>query len=124
MLLQFSIERISLCWTSRIFPTPISIVYEPEDLFAVYEEVLAVNLTSPNWDQSTPFSFLLTIVTFLEGDATTKIQEIGASREIRLQEFLATPIVIFSDAWLGRMVSDPDMGKALVLATSSYRVLP
>lgn len=102
---------------------PIPMVYEPEDLFAIYEALLSVNLTSPDWDQSTPFSLLFTVITFLQNKINPQIRSTGTLPQIQLEQFLATPIVIFCDAWLGRLVSDLDMGKSLVLTASSYRVL-
>jgi len=103
-------------------PTPV--VYEPADLFAVYQQVLAINLNSTGWPTSTPFSLLLTITSFLQsnGSGDSQFQSLGSLRNIRLQEFLATPLIIYNDAWLGQNVSDPDMGKSLVLAIPSYRV--
>ena len=101
---------------------PISVLYEPEELFTIYHNVLAVNLSLPDWDQSTSFSLLLTVITFLQSVPDPQIQSLGALRQIRLQEFLATPIIIFNDVWLGSMVSDSDMGKAVALAVPSYRV--
>jgi len=102
---------------------PLPIIYEPSDLFNVYQKIFTVNLNSPGWDTSTPFSLLLSVSTFLLTSASQQIQSLGSLREIRLQEFLATPIVIYNDAWLGRAVSDSDMGKSLALAIPSYRVL-
>jgi hypothetical protein len=103
--------------------TPVPVVYEPSDLFAIYKSIFSLNLNSTTWDTSTQYSFLLTITTFLQGtDSETQIPSLGSIRQIRLQEFLATPIIVYNDAWLGRNVSDPDMGKSLVLAISSYRV--
>jgi hypothetical protein len=93
-------------------------------LFAFYEFVFAIDLNSTDFFTSTPYSFLLTVSSYLQGSGDpNQIEPIGGSSEIRLQEFLATPIVIYNDAWLGNTVSDSDMGKQLALAIPSYRVL-
>jgi hypothetical protein len=100
---------------------PLQVIYEPEELFAFYEFVFAIDLNSTDFFLSTPYSFLLTISSYLQG-SKNQIQPLGGSPQIRLQEFLATPTVIYNDAWLGLTVSDPDMGKSLALAIASYRV--
>ena len=102
---------------------PVPVMYEPHDLFTIYEKVLAVNLSMPDWPQSTSFSFLFSIITFLQVE-DPGIQPYTGLRQVRLNEFLATPILIYGDAWLGRVVKDSDMGKTLALAIPSYRVSP
>jgi hypothetical protein len=103
---------------------PLPVTYEPADLFAFYEFVFAINLNSTDFFTSSPYSFLFTVSSYLQGSRDpNQIEPIGGSSEIRLQEFLATPIVIYNDAWLGSTVSDPDMGEQLALAIASYRVL-
>lgn len=105
------------------FSEPIQVTYDPQDLFAFYEFVFAIDLNSTDFFLSTPYSFLLTISSYLQGSGSKgQIQPLGGSPQIRLQEFLATPTVIYNDAWLGLTVSDPDMGKSLALAIASYRV--
>ena len=101
---------------------PIPVTYEPEDFFAFYEAIFAVDLNSTSFPTSTPYSFLVTISSYLQGSGDNGIEPLGGSPRIRLQEFLATPIVIYNDAWLGLTSSEPGMGKNLVLAISSYRV--
>jgi len=100
---------------------PIPVTYEPEDFFAFYEYIFAVDLNSTDFPTSTPYSFLVTITSYLQG-SDNQIEPLGGSPGIRLQEFLATPVVIYNDAWLGLTVSEPGMGKSLALAIASYRV--
>jgi hypothetical protein len=103
-------------------PTPVS--YEPEDFFAFYQYIVKLDQTLPpeQLTTSTPYSFLLTMTKYLRGSKSNRIEPLGGSKQIRLQEFLATPIIIYNDAWLGQTTDDPDMGKSLSLATTSYRV--
>lgn len=101
---------------------PVPVTYEPTDFFAFYEHIFAVDLNSTDFDRSTPFSLLVTISSYLQGAGHNGIQPLGGSPLIRLQEFLATPVVIYNDAWLGLTASEPDMGKSLALAITSYRV--
>jgi hypothetical protein len=103
---------------------PIPVMYEPEDLFALYQFIFNVNLNSSEFETSTPFSLLLTVSSFLQGTGDGPIDYLKATTQTRLREFLATPVIIYSDAWLGLPISEPDMGKTLALATASYRVQP
>ena len=102
-------------------PTPVT--SKPEDLFAIYQSVFSMNLNQTNVELSTPYSLLLTLSGYLQSTGEKNIATIGGvAANSRLMAFLATPIIIYNDAWLGRTVSDPDMGKSLALATASYRV--
>jgi hypothetical protein len=102
---------------------PVPVNYEPEDFFAFYKFIFAVNLTSRDFAKSTQYSFLLTIASYLHDRNDLRIQDFGGSKRIRLQEFLATPIIIYNDAWLGVTTTTPGMGKTITLAIPSYRVL-
>lgn len=102
---------------------PKAVTYAPQDFFAFYESILKVDLNSTDFPTSTPYSFLLTITTYLQNSGEkNQLEPLGGSPQLRLQEFLAAPIVIYNDAWLGSTVSDPDMGKTLSLAVASYSV--
>ena len=102
---------------------PQPVTYTPQDFFAFYEYIFKVDLNSTDFSTSTPYSFLLTIVSYLQNSGeTNELEPLGGFPQKRLQEFLATPIVIYNEAWLGNTVSDPDMGKTLSLAIPSYAV--
>lgn len=103
-------------------PTPVT--YTAQDFFAFYEYIFKVDLNSTDFPTSTPYSFLLTITSYLQNSGeNNKLEPLGGSPQRRLQEFLAAPVIIYNDAWLGSTVSDPDMGKTLSLAIASYSVL-
>jgi hypothetical protein len=102
-------------------PTPVT--YAAQDFFAFYEYIFKVDLNSTDFPTSTPYSFLLTITSYLQNSGEdNQLEPLGGSPQRRLQEFLATPVIIYNDAWLGSTVSDPDMGKTLSLAIASYSV--
>ena len=102
--------------------TPIPIAYRPDILFSFYEKVMNFNLSSPGSSNSVQYSFLLSLSSYLQHLSTA--EGFGGAQRLRIQEFLAAPIVIYNDAWLARQSSDADMGNALVLAVLSYRVTP
>lgn len=104
--------------------SPKPVTYAPQDFFAFYEYILKVDLNATDFPISTPYSFLLTITSYLQNSGeNNRLEPLGGSPQRRLQEFLAAPIVIYNDAWLGSKVSDPDMGKSLSLAVVSYSVI-
>lgn len=104
-------------------PTPVS--YDPKDLFAIYRAVFKIDLNQKNVGLSTPYSLLLTVSGYLQSTGENMFKVMGGvAANSRLMAFLATPIIIYNDAWLGRKVSDPNMGNTLALATASYRVPP
>ena len=104
-------------------PTPVT--YTPEEFFSFYEVIFRIAQNQTNWNFSTQFSFLVSVSSFLLSDSDDKIDSGGGNIQLRLQEFLACPIVIFNSAWLRQLQnSTADMGKSLSLATPSYRVLP
>lgn len=102
---------------------PIPVVYKPDDFFAVYQTVFNIDINETNVQLSTPYLLLLTISGFLQTIGDKNIASMGGvAGNSRLMAFLATPIVIYNDAWLGRTVSNSEMGNGLALATASYRV--
>ena len=104
---------------------PIPISYNPDAFFGVYETVFNIDLNETNIQISTPYLLLLTISGFLQKVGDKNIASMGGvAGNSRLMAFLATPVVIYNDAWLGRTVSNSDMGTSLALSTASYRVYP
>jgi hypothetical protein len=103
----------------------VPVSYPTKDLFAFYQFIFTINTTSTEFTTSTPFSFLLTMSSYLgKPEDTSHIQTLGDSQTRRFQEFLATPMVIYNDGWFGANSSDPDTkNKVLSLATQSYRVV-
>jgi hypothetical protein len=99
-------------------PSPVT--YEPEDFFGFYDAIFAIDINQTDWSLSTQYSFLVSLSSYLGFDQHNEIDAGGGVRQLRLQEFLATPIAIFNDAWLGEPAED--MGKSLALAIPSYRV--
>src|SRR5579859_478146 len=72
---------------------PISVLYEPTDFFGFYDAVffgIRPNTTVPQ--ATTQFDLLISIVAYLEFTADNQIETNGESRELRLHEFLATPL--------------------------------
>jgi hypothetical protein len=103
---------------------PDPVTYNPQDFFAFYEYIFRVDLNSTDFPTSTTYSFLLTMTSYLQNSGeTNQLEPLGGSPQRRLQEFLAAPMIIYNDAWLGSTVTDPDMGKTLSLATASYSVI-
>jgi hypothetical protein len=102
---------------------PTSVIYKPDDFFGVYQAVFNIDVNETNIQFSTPYLLLLTISGFLQTIGDKNIASMGGvAGNSRLMAFLATPMVIYNDAWLGRTVSNSDMGTSLSLATASYRV--
>ena len=101
---------------------PVPVSYQPEDLFGFYNRIFAIDTNSTNWNTSTPFNLLLTLSSYLQPSSAKHIDPFGL-QQVRLQEILATPLVIYNDGWLGKNISIPDMGKSLALAIPSYRVI-
>jgi hypothetical protein len=102
-------------------PSPVD--YSPEDFFGFYEAIFAVNpaLNASDWTLSTQYSFLLILTSFLESVKGTQINSGTGAQQLRLQEFLATPIALFNNAQIGLLT--PNMGNTLALAIPSYRVI-
>jgi hypothetical protein len=101
--------------------SPSSVEYHPNDFFVFYDVLFAIDQNQTDWEQSNQFMFLSSIATFLELNVDNLISTEEGARQLRLQEFLATPIAIYTDAW-HRHPAGPDMGKSLSLAIPSYRV--
>jgi hypothetical protein len=102
---------------------PVAVPYEPEDFFTIYNAIFAVNLTSPEVQMSTSYAFLLTLTGTLRATGDENLGLSAKFGHTQLKEFLAAPMVVYNDAWSRKIVSDPDMGKSLALATASYRVI-
>jgi hypothetical protein len=102
-------------------PSPVD--YSPQDFFGFYEAIFAVDpkLNESDWTLSTQYSFLLILTSFLESVKGTQINSGTGAQQLRLQEFLATPIALFNNAEIGALT--PDMGNTLALAIPSYRVI-
>jgi hypothetical protein len=100
---------------------PSAVEYHPDDFFVFYDVLFAIDQNQADWNMSTQFMFLISIVEFLGRHSVNQIDTGEGTQQLRLQEFLATPIAIYTDAWR-RHPAGPDMGKSLALAIPSYRV--
>lgn len=104
---------------------PVPVRYKADDLFLFYDLVFKIQKTSKEFITSTPFSFLLTMSSHLQKPTDTRIQSFGGSQRSQIQEFLATPIIVYNDGWFGKNTTDPNTkNKTLALASRSYRVNP
>lgn len=103
---------------------PVPVTYTPDDLFGFYDIILNVNLSQTNWEYSMSFALLYSIGNFLHQNQDNQLDSGGASRQSRLQEFLATPIAIFNNAWFLLPDDATTMGKSVALAVPGYRVPP
>ena len=102
--------------------SPIPVVYEPIDFFRLYDAIFSgIDPNQTSGKLTTQFDLLTSIASYLEYSADNQIESNGGARQLRLQEFLATPITIFTDSWRGR--ETVDMGNTLVLAVPGYKVL-
>ena len=99
---------------------PLPVEYEPTDFFDFYDLVFAINVTQPNWDLSTSYTFLLSLISYLQYEQDQQIVSGGGNRLFKLEEFLAAPLAIFNFAWLGEPTEG--MGQSLSLVAPSYRV--
>ena len=115
--LNFTI--IDLMNLSNAVPTD----YAPEDLFAFYDIIFAINPSEPNWYQTAQYLLLIAITTYLGTDADTQQATGSEDRLLKLEEFLAVPIFLFNNVAYGGGGPTPDMGTSITLATASYKVL-
>jgi hypothetical protein len=99
---------------------PTTMEYHPDDFFPFYDIIFAVDQGQTGWNQSIQFMFLFSMAAFLESGGGGGRIDSGGGPQLRLHEFLATPLAIFNDAWQ-RNPTD-DMGKSFALAIPSYRV--
>ncbi len=97
---------------------PVLVTYKAEDFFNMYEFIFRADPDSPGISKSTQYSFLLTFASYYQSWTITQSNHLV----ILPRDFLATPMVVFSDVWMGRTLSDQDMGKSVSLAVVSYRV--
>ena len=104
---------------------PSSVEYHPDDFFPFYDVIFSIDQNQTDWEQSNQFMFLYTIAAFLESTTDNQINTGVGTRQLRLREFLATPIAIYSDAFHRRpLPTGNNMGKSLAIAIPSYRVGP
>ena len=99
-------------------PSPVN--YTADNFFSFYE-VLFKFFSSADIT-STQFTFLLSISNYLLTNQGEQIDDGVGIRQLRLQEFLACPLVIFNNAYIEELM--PDMGNSLSLAVPAYRVYP
>jgi hypothetical protein len=102
---------------------PSSVEYHPDDFFPFYDVIFSIDQNQTDWEQSNQFMFLYTIAAFLESTTDNQINTGEGTRQLRLCEFLATPIAIYSNAFR-RLPTGNNMGKSLAIAIPSYRVGP
>jgi hypothetical protein len=100
-------------------PSPVQ--YHTDDFFVFYDILFAIDQNQADWPKSTQFTFLGSIAGFLGKLEFNQIDTGEGAQQLRLQEFLATPIALYTNAWRGEPAG-PDMGKSLALAVPSYRV--
>lgn len=100
-------------------PSPVN--YTADDFFSFYEVLFKLASNHPDIT-STQFTFLLSISGYLLTNQGEQIDDGVGIRQLRLQEFLACPLVIFNNAYIQQLM--PDMGNSLSLAIPAYRVYP
>jgi len=100
-------------------PTPTN--YSPDDFFQFYKVLFAVDQNEPNWFATTQYLFLTSIASYLRDDVDTQVATGSDDRISKLQDFLATPIVLFNNV-VYEGGPTPDMGESATLAVPSYRV--
>src|SRR5205814_5551394 len=99
-------------------PTPTN--YTAQEFFTLIDIVLGVP-KNPYLGQSIQYLFVLAIESYL-GDPTDVQNGTGSDDRIaRLQEFMATPVLLFNNAVYGGPTLD--MGKTATLAIPSYQVI-
>jgi len=101
--------------------SPSLVEYTPDDFFGFYDAIFAIG-NETDFGLSTQYGFLLMLSGFLLFDQDNQIEYGGGNRALRLEEFLATPVAIFNNAWLN-MTAD-NMGDSLSLVIPSFRVCP
>lgn len=101
-------------------PTPVE--YQPEDFFAFYELLFAVDMSDFEWSRSIQYLFLTDVSAYIRDDTEEQISSGGDDRILKLQEFLAVPLARFNNVVYGGPTAD--MGKTLSFAIPSYRVCP
>jgi hypothetical protein len=103
------------------YSDPVPTNYTASDFFIFYESLFAVDDKVDTYGGSVQYLFLIGIHSYLTITADTQNGTGSDDRLLRLQDFLATPIMIFNNAvWGG---DTPDMGNSATLAAPSYRVL-
>jgi len=102
------------------YSDPVPTNYTAADFFIFYESIFNVDSTQPNYGASVEYMFLIGIHSYLTETADTQNGTGSDDRLLRLQDFLATPIILFNNAVYGG--DNPDMGKSATLASPSYRV--
>lgn len=101
---------------------PVSIIYEPSDFFGFYDGIFYVIDPNQTTEQpTTQFDLLISIASYLEFSADNQIETNGGARQLRLEEFLATPLTIYTNSWRG--LETVDMGNTLALAVPGYKVI-
>lgn len=100
-------------------PSPVE--YSPDDFFEFYDLILAVDPNTTEWLLTSQYALLLTTSAFVAYNGDYQIDSASYTRDFRLQEFLATPIAIFNNAFQRYRMPD-GMGKSLTLVVPSYRV--
>lgn len=101
---------------------PVPVIYTPEEFFAFYDIIFRIDQNLTDVELTTQFSFLVSVSSLLLANSLVEIDSGGGNIKVRLQEFLACPLVVFNSAVLG-LVAEPDMGKSLSFTTPSYRVI-
>jgi hypothetical protein len=96
--------------------------YSPQDFFTFFDAIFNVDISNPNWDQTTQFNFVRNTRLYLSSRATT--QELGGDvgPTLQLKALFAAPILIFNNIVYQGPLPD-DMGKSISLANPSYRVV-
>jgi hypothetical protein len=104
------------------FSDPVPTNYVAEDFFTFYDIIFAINPNQAGWQATTQYLFLLGVQTYLEITTQTQNGTGSDDRLSRLQEFLATPLLLFNNGNFD-LPTGP-MGTSASLAIPSYRVYP
>lgn len=100
---------------------PSLVEYQPDDFFGFYDAIFAIG-NETDFGLTTQYGFLLILSSFLLFDQDDQIEYGGGNRALRLEEFLATPIAIFNNAWFA--LPADDMGNSLSMVVPGFRVSP
>jgi hypothetical protein len=102
------------------FSDPLPTAHTPADYFLFYEVIFAVDTSVDHYNQTVQYLFLDIVSSYLRNEVNSQIDI--KEHLLKLQEFLATPIAIFTNIMWD--IPTPNLGQSITLATPSYRVRP
>jgi hypothetical protein len=107
---RFNFTIMDIIKLSEAIPTN----YTTNDFFTFFDIIFALNQSDANYWETVQYSFLLAIQTYI-GNSRNRTDS-----DNLLQEFMATPIVLFNNLMYGGPVEG--LGKTATLAVPGYRV--